>query len=258
MEILKVANYIELKPKPDTHTELISPESPLYSHMSLPWNPDFYAYPRGPIEIAAISPEVAAKATKVLPPELSNIRSMPIKRPGMEAIVLPKTLENFAEMVQQVADYQEFIRIFREKHAYLTINQGLIAPNQTQRIPGVHVDGLQAGQAQIFPPEQSYSCAFGELQTLFYPNQSYDFYGLPADKRAYAEYIKQVTDVNLAISSKEGVLHLWDSYTPHATPANTSEEAQFRTFFRIEFSDRQFDGPDAVTGTHATPNPFLK
>ncbi len=258
-ELLQHQGFREIKPRPETINAVVNPKSPLYVHMQEMWNPEHYKIPRGPIQVERFSPEICMRATQDLPTELCNIRSMPIKRPYMDKIVVPNNFEQFADMIQVVCDYQASLQMYTERHAYLTVNQGLVEPQLTQRIPGVHADGLQVGESIIVRPEQSYSCAFGLLQTVFYPSQAIDFQVLPADKRAYAAYISQMTDTSRdVVFSEEGVLYLWDSYTLHASPPNMSNVPVPRTFFRIEFSDREFGGPDTVTGTSLTPNPFLK
>jgi hypothetical protein len=87
-------------------------------------------------------------------------------------------------------------------------------------------------------PEHTYSAsdAFG---TVFY-NQAFDLRQLDPNKQhVHAEIERQSRPENAVVAADYG-LYFWDSYSAHE--ANVATSDRVRTFVRIEFSEKIYDG----------------
>lgn len=218
-------------------------KSPIYQSLFLPWNLSHMMDIHAPVKIEMISD----KATFNRP--VLSVLNMPIKMPGTDFRV-PVELEQFREFLQKMIDHEVEINPYlRDYYAYFTVDQSLAKKGTTQRRSGIHIDGVQGSRYPIkLPPEHTYSCS-DSIGTVFY-NQVFDLRELdPGQHHVHAELERQARPENRVFAEDFGI-YFWDSYSVHE--ANTVPRDLVRTFLRVEFSKKIYDG---VGDTH---NPLFE
>lgn len=217
----------KVRPKVDTK------RSPIYKTMLQPWDLSHMTEAHPPLRIGTIVDQKAFSAPVV------SVLNMPIKMPGT-GFRIPVELAQFKELIQKMIDHEVEINPELEKfYAYITVDQHFVTKGNTHRRGGIHIDGVQGARYPVkLRPEHTYSAsdAFG---TVFY-NQSYDLRKLdPAKQHVHAEIERQTRAENAVVADDYG-LFFWDSYSPHESNVATSD--RMRTFLRIEFSEKIYDG----------------
>ena len=235
--------------------EVLKSKSPIYEHMLRPWNPEFYQVPRTPIAVG----EIKDKKTfsREAPEIVKLMSSMPIKLPGESTYHIPIELKQFEEAIQMFVNHVAATNPdLKEKYfAYVSTQQSLVEAQTTQRLPGAHVDGLQiATFPNTVPPELT--CVAVDFDpTTFYPGQTIDFTGIKPTPQAYSKAIREQSDQKRAVQGLPYVGYLFDSYFPHSTTLAT--EDMTRTLIRVEFSQRDYQTPDVLTGNRPVVNPLF-
>ncbi|MBI3557129.1 MAG: hypothetical protein HY074_12770 [Deltaproteobacteria bacterium] len=144
-------------------------------------------------------------------------------------------IEHEAAANPEVADF----------YTYITVDQHLVKKGETHRRGGIHIDGVQGARYPVkIVPEHTYS-ASDKVGTVFYA-QPFDLRGLdPSRQHVHAEIERQAKPENRVITDDYG-LYFWDSYSAHE--AGTADQDVVRTFVRIEYSKKVYDG---VGDTHS-------
>jgi len=169
-----------------------------------------------------------------------RLLDMPIQFPGT-ALRLPDYAERFRPFVQLIHQYcltHPVMDDLADRYAYLTVDQGLVKAETTQRMSGCHVDGFQG--VRIHPkvaPDVSFITA-DCLPPVFYP-QAWDLDGFdPAVDHAFHAFDRQA-DSAVIWRPAPGEIVACDAYTVHR--AEIAPHDLVRTFVRLTYSVRVFD-----------------
>ena len=124
---------------------------------------------------------------------------MPIKLPDLAEYRLPRALGQFAPTLQRIIDVEHLLNLHHaDYHAYLTVDQGVVEPDQLQREAPCHVDGFQGARwhPRCFT-NHSYTVS-DVLPTAYYV-QPFDLTPLDETKHDFFwELNAQVADTNEA------------------------------------------------------------
>jgi hypothetical protein len=228
--------------------DVVKPSSPIFVHMDQPWNTSFYRIPRKAILIDTVTePHEFSAAGK---PEI-NVNNMAVKLPGSDKFYIPIVLKQFGGVTQQVIDYEYAINpVAQDYYAYVTIRQGLVKAQHTQSHPSIHVDGLQGAKyAKKLLPGRCYFAADGIPTRFFY--QPFDFSSYSVDEYDYRTLMASQAKIDQSyLIDKPYGIYLIDPYMVHQPTVAHSDT--FRTFFRLQFTQKQF------VKTDDADNPMLE
>jgi hypothetical protein len=181
-----------------------------------------------------------------LAPKPIRVLDMPVKFPGSHQYRVPRECERILPVLRYVAEVERAINPrAKECYAFLTIDQGTVLPDETQRQAGLHVDGFQG--ARVEPKlmlGHSYivgSCVPTVCHRRTFPGvASLD----PKSENLFGH-------MELALADSDEVHDTWspepfqvcllDAYCVHSGAPNRTKKPVDRTFIRISFSVRQFD-----------------
>lgn len=161
----------------------------------------------------------------------NNIRVLdcPIKFPGTE-YRLPKELHQFDEAIGKIVSFEHTINNkIEDYYAYLTIDQGVVDVNQTQRNGGCHIDGLQVGEKR--PVSRSY-IVHNSLPTIFYP-QSFNIDNIDETKYNVFQEFDNQAKLNDTVRFENYKILLLGAYTVHSSAL--AQLPMYRTFLRVSF-----------------------
>lgn len=205
------------------------------------WDPSEFSRARQPLRLKQLHDFQLHSFTR---PNAVRVLDMPIKMPDCDEYRLPRALEQFAETIQMIADYEHQLLpkcVRDEYHAYLTIDQRWVAPGTLHREAPCHVDGFQG--ARWHPRcliNHTYTVS-DVLPTAYYV-QPFDFTGLDEKVHDFFwEMNAQVADTNEAHrwQPDPGELTLMDCYSVHRGVVNESDVPVFRTWLRLSFEERR-------------------
>lgn len=199
------------------------------------WDLEEFHFPRSPVKIGKLT-DSSAFARPV-----ARILDMPIKLAGSNDYKIPSNLAPFRSTIQMIIDHEH--SILREGqllayNAYLTIDQSFVHRGETQRKPGLHVDGFQG--ARVFPKtlvNHSYVVS-NCTPTVFYVQQ-FNFDRLDERVHNFFHEMDAQADESKTLRTEPLSVYLMDAYTVHR--AEVAEDEGFRTFFRISFDVHKFD-----------------
>lgn len=223
---------IRLTPSP-VRPQVLNRTSPIYGSILKPWSLEHLSENHVPVRIGSIKDKVAFGKDVV------SVLNMPIKMPQTD-FRLPVELAQFKEMIQKMIDHEAEINPDLDSfYAYITVDNSLARAGTTHRRGGIHIDGVQGARYPVkIVPEHTYSSS-NTLGTIFY-NQTFNLKHLdPATQHVHAELERQARPENQFIT-KDFELYFWDSYSVHE--ANQATRDVMRTFVRIEFSKKIYDG----------------
>jgi hypothetical protein len=209
-------------------------KSPIYRTMLKPWDLMNMTDVHAPLKLGELQNKSAFSQKTV------SVLNMPIKFAGNGEFRIPAELEQFREFLQKMIDHEAAINPdLNDFYAYITVDQSPVKKGNSHRRGGIHIDGVQGARYPVkLPPEHTYS-ASDTVGTVFYP-QSFDMNGLdPAKHHVHAELERQAKPENRLVTDDYGI-YFWDSYSAHES--NISDRDTERTFLRIEFSKKVYDG----------------
>lgn len=169
-----------------------------------------------------------------------RILDMPVKVPN-GSIQIPPPLYWWNEFVNKAISAARhtfgFLAVER-KFAYLTIDQGLVKKNTTQRASGYHVDGFQ-GARLPYNVEPDFNYVVSDCLPTVFSVQSYNFDGLDLAKHnLFHEMDRQARPENDWRPKPLEIVEC-SAYTVHR--ADSAPHDMERTFMRLTFSVREFD-----------------
>lgn len=214
-------------------------ESPIIADLNSIWDINKFLIPRKPVSLGFLSPE----QMKIFSKEgVARTLDMPIKFPRSNFRV-PKSLEQFKDLIQIVANYEAKINqeCFDEYYCYITIDQGWVKPNTLQREAPCHVDGFQGAR---WPDKKkiNHTYVIGDTLPTAYYIQPFDLRALDEAKHNFFWEMNNIVAKTKSVhewSPKEGEINLIDAYTVHR--GTEAEELTFRTWVRLSFEERIFD-----------------
>ncbi len=228
--------------------------SVLVKDLGQPWSLERFQVPHKPYVLG----ELTYKADMVLP--TPSVINMPIKntQEGMRIpseIVDPKgekaSLVNRAliEFLVRTVEMEEKINpYFASSYAYLTIDQREVAPGYTQRDSGIHIDGMQ-GERYITkrPPCHLYAVASSHPTKFYYPPLYLTNLNHGTDN--FYTHINEQSKHTKPFTPPPFTIAFFSAYSAHESPIIDTKEPITRTFYRIEFTQK-----DPYGGTF---NPLL-
>ena len=172
----------------------------------------------------------------------NNIRilDMPIKFPHLDEFRCPKELQQFSDIIQQIAAYEKAMNPrINDYYCYITIDQKVVSKGKQTRRGGIHVDGFQGDRIKDpLPIDHSY-LIYDVVPTIFY-DQSFNvrshwnrschnyFEGFDSQKESGKKIFYAPLDILLI-----------NAYCLHEAPI--VEKDLYRTFFRMTYTVREFD-----------------
>lgn len=164
-----------------------------------------------------------------------RILDMPVKFPRTDYRV-PPYASQFQPFVDQIA--QHVGHHGDDRYAYLTVDQGLVKKDASQRAGGCHVDGLQGARIQ---PKVAADFSFvvaDALPTVFYI-QSWNVAGIDVEtQNLFQELDRQAQEYNEWRPEPFEIVEC-DAYLVHR--ADSANKDVVRTFLRLAYSVREFD-----------------
>ena len=172
------------------------------------------------------------------------ILDCPILMPGFDGEYrVPKELERFLPIIENIAKHESALNPHHNnRYAYVTVDQRPVKENNTQRTPGLHVDGFQGHRiieefGDHIPIDTQY-VVYDSLPTVFY-NQPFPVNALSLSRHNYFLAFEMLVDENNAQRTDPYQILSFNAYAVHR--ADTSPIDQERTFFRLSYSERPFD-----------------
>lgn len=197
--------------------------SPVYSYLNAPFSFDHFTSPRLPVNLGPFNIDVIATLPRVL--------RMTIKPVGEKKLYIPKELDGLADFLQEVLEYENMVNLdLLNCEVHVTTDYGIVKPQETQRFPGFHVDGLQGGKFKSkLVAEHSYVIATNNatefcVQPFFIKHYDEDVTNL------FKGFDQQARESNI-YRGIPNHLYLMDAYMVHRTPVIT--ETTTRGFIRI-------------------------
>jgi hypothetical protein len=197
------------------------------------WDQKRFQTPRLPVSLGMIS----GRRNFSRPSDL-RILDLPIKFPGTNYRI-PQECTQFVGVIQEIAAYEMAMNPLAHLfYAYLTVDQAPVKKGETQRKPGLHVDGFQG--ARIQPKimiDHSYVVSDSN-PTVFYSqtfqvdhlNEAIHNFFLDFDKQAQEEMTWKPQPFEIC---------LMNAYQVHRSDYAKADSS--RTFLRLSFTLRQFD-----------------
>lgn len=236
--VFDVADPVILTPQPERAVALDVPEDhPILCTLNTVWDLRQFEVVRQPISLGTLS---AAELARFVQPVATRVLDMPIKFPDIAEYRLPRTLAQFAEVIQRIIDVEHAINPrHAEYYAYLTIDQRLVRPGTLQREAPCHVDGFQGAR---WNPKclTNHSYTVSDVLPTAYYLQPFDFRQL--DERVHDffwEMNAQVADTGEAHrwQPAPAEITLMDCYTVHR--GIEAERETHRTWLRLSFEERR-------------------
>ena len=166
-----------------------------------------------------------------------RVLDMPIKFPDTE-IRLPNVLWQFKETIEICTTHSDGIVDPTLYYIYLTADQGIVNAFQTQRTPGVHVDGFQGPRINPKVVASHSYLVSNTLPTKFYV-QPFDLVNLDDNVHNFFKAMGEQTKSKYTYQPDPYDIVVLDSYCAHR--AVYSPEFTERTFFRLEYCVRKYD-----------------
>jgi hypothetical protein len=224
-------------------SECIMVEIPTFEEMFSPSDPEhpFFTYHNKPFskkryKCGTPLPLHVRQFTIDKSAHVVNVLRVPVKAAGSNTIVLPKELEFIQKYVEFCCLYEKsFNPNFENLFAHITVDKKTVNPEETQRVPGFHVDGFQGSK---FPTkheiEHSYLWA-SDCGTEFCP-QPYFIEHLDESKfMIFDEFNKQAHECNV-FKCLPNNIYIFDPYMVHRSPVvkTTTERLLIRITFEYQ------------------------
>lgn len=228
------SEFCSLTPKIITISEGMRKEAVVDSIGKLWDKTEFSKRVHTPVTIGA-----AKDADRFSSVSVERCMHLPIKLPGSD-IRIPIEYQHYLNELQQIFDFEASINPgWGELYAYLTVDQGFVARDNSQRVPGPHVDGIPRDREN--PGAQLIDHAYlmtNAVPTMFYAQQ-FDMTAYDPRLHHFFAIFRALADESRTIMPNPFDIILMDAYSVH-TPTQTQEDVN-RTFIRLEFSTLKFD-----------------
>jgi hypothetical protein len=154
---------------------------------------------------------------------------------------LPKEVAHLSPIIETIAAHERAKNpYYDERYAYLTVDQRPVRAGNTQRSPGLHVDGFQGNRITDafggnLPIDTQY-IVYDALPTVFY-NQPFPVGTLNTGTHNYFSAFEMLGDERHAFRLNPFEILSFSSYAVHR--ADTSLIDQQRTFLRVTYCHSQ-------------------
>jgi hypothetical protein len=172
------------------------------------------------------------------------VLDMPVLMPESDGEYrLPKEVEYLAPLIEIIAAHEKAKNSdHNRRYAYLTVDQRPVRAGNTQRNPGLHIDGFQGSRiTDAFGGNLSIDTqyiVYNTLPTVFY-SQPFPVGTLNTAVHNFFHAFEMLVDErNLSRVDPYNILS-FPAYAVHR--ADTSPIDQSRTFLRLTYSEREFD-----------------
>ncbi len=169
-----------------------------------------------------------------------RILDMPIKFPHSDEFRCPKELEQFEDVIKQIAAYEKAMNPkIDDYYCYITVDQHVVKKGDTTRRGGIHVDGFQGARIkEPLPIDHSY-LVYTTAPTVFY-NQPFKVAShWNRSCHNYFDGFEAQKDTKNAVTYDPLDILLINAYCLHEAPM--VERDMYRTFFRMTYTVREFD-----------------
>ena len=207
------------------------PQSPLWSRMHLPFDPQHFLYACPPVEVGQVILDTKG---------LDGLRTLrcPIKQTGTPSVWLPTELTPLLPLVRHVLELERHANPrFEAFCAHITFERTKVAEGATQRVPGWHVDGYQGVRVPRHQIEHSYLWA-DHAATEFCLQPFFVSHLDPARHNVFDELVQQAKEVN-AFQGFPNIVYLIDPYLVHRSPG--MRQTGWRSFVRITFTESELE-----------------
>jgi hypothetical protein len=215
-----------------TFEEMFSPsdpEHPFFTYHNKPFSKTRYKYGTPlPLHVGQFTIDKSAHVVNVL--------RVPVKAAGSNTIVLPKELEFIQKYVEFCCLYEKsFNPNFENLFAHITVDKKTVNPEETQRVPGFHVDGFQGSK---FPTKHEIEHSYlwtSDCGTEFC-SQPYFIEHLDESKfMIFDEFNKQAHECNV-FKCLPNNIYIFDPYMVHRSPVvkTTTERLLIRITFEYQ------------------------
>ena len=172
------------------------------------------------------------------------VLDMPVLMPESDGEYrLPKEVEHLAPLIEIIAAHEKAKNSdHNRRYAYLTVDQRPVRAGNTQRNPGLHIDGFQGSRITDafgcnLPIDTQY-VVYNTLPTVFY-NQPFPVSTLDTKIHNFFYGFEMLVDEAKSFRIDPYNILSFPAYTVHR--ADTSKLDQNRTFVRLSYSEREFD-----------------
>ncbi|KAM3074478.1 hypothetical protein ACMFMG_002718 [Clarireedia jacksonii] len=188
------------------------------------WNKENFLTPRTPVVIARVKDKASFDKWGV-----PRCIHLPVKMPESD-VRIPNEYLQFKETLKKIFDCERSVNPhFEDYYAYLTVDQLRVNAGESQRINGLHVDGLP--RDRINPENQPIDHAYlvaNVFPTRFF-NQSFDMRPYDLQKHNFFDIFARLGNFKNSFQAKP----------VHDSPI--ADKDCMRTILRVEFSVLQFD-----------------
>lgn len=124
--------------------------------------------------------------------------------------------------------------LMKDRYCFVTIDNGPVAVNETQRTPGWHIDGLQGKEVKHkqLPDIQYIWCNC--LPTLF-TSQSFDIEGVNVHTHNIFRHLEKQINPDMVVETEPFILYQMSPYHAHRSQV-AGRDYTNRSFVRISFS----------------------
>lgn len=168
-----------------------------------------------------------------------NVLDMPIRLPG-GPLALPDGMPVWlVALVERIDAFERRLHPASVgMHAYLTVNQGRVAPGASQRNGGAHFDGMQGVRYPDKLPVCHQYLYATILPTILYEHP-FELVHLDAARHDFFAACERQKDPRRAWQPDPGQIVLTTAYTVHESPV--ADRDVDRTFVRVEYSHKRAD-----------------
>ncbi|HEY0193257.1 MAG TPA: hypothetical protein VGC42_19200 [Kofleriaceae bacterium] len=193
--------------------------------------------PRRPASLGVLADDELARFAR---PGAPRVLDLPIKMPDLDDYRLPAALAQFAPEIQRIIDVEALINPHhRDYFAYLTVDQGQVAPDRLQREAPCHVDGFQG--ARWHPRcHINHSYTVSDVLPTAYYVQPFDLTALDEQVHDFFwEMNAQVAGTNEQFrwQPRPAELTVMDCYCVHR--GVEADAPVHRTWLRLSFEERR-------------------
>jgi hypothetical protein len=251
MPKLSLDNGIVLKPKKPntTHLDFIqNKQSQIQQQVQVISKPFDIKYleleDHNPIAITPYQIDKELFSNKILNPPFDYLRvlDMCVSVSGSNEYYLPKELEQFSDVIQQMIDIEHTINPLNANNywAYVTVDQMAVEPSQTQRRRGCHIDGMEGPRIQpkVLPGHSYLIC--DKLPPVFYTQ---GFTTLTKDidvlKDNIYDYFEENAREEETMIPNPYEIYMFTAYCVHRS--DIAQQYTDRTVLRLYYACREFD-----------------
>lgn len=171
----------------------------------------------------------------VLNKEYPRCLDMPIRMANESSYYLPEEWEELLPLIQDIVDNERTHNPhWRDYYTYMTVDCGIVKPDEQQRHGGLHVDGFQGERINPKTKITRNYVMTTNGGTRFYPQK---FVVVdPAKFNVFQGFDLQAEE---PIIADENVVYFMDAYSVHES--GLASHGGLRTFLRVTFDLKVFD-----------------